>query len=187
MYIYMYIYIYTYTVIYLHVFQPYVYTYILHNKSDSVSYSITYRSHTEFIPTRKIASFASYLFLLHDHFAGWGEGELMGWGGTDGAQRPMIDERSDAARVEYQTPSRWDKQRDTVAADWLETFPCNVDSMGSVTDACMVCYTRRPWYGPTYLRQGRPYPLRPWCIFPLFQISPLFSTNFQALRKILTI
>ena len=35
--------------------------------------------------------------------------------------------------------------------------------------------------------QGRPSPLRPWCIFPLFQISPLFSKNYQSLCKIFKI
>ena len=32
------------------------------------------------------------------------------------------------------------------------------------------------------LQQGRPSPLRPWCISPLFQISPIFEKNFDFLK-----
>jgi len=38
---------------------------------------------------------------------------------------------------------------------------------------------------PHRVFQERPSPLRPWCISPMFQISPLFSTNFHTLWKML--
>ena len=36
-------------------------------------------------------------------------------------------------------------------------------------------------------RQGRPSPLRPWCISPLFQIFPPFQKNFRTFSKFFTI
>jgi len=38
-----------------------------------------------------------------------------------------------------------------------------------------------------YICRGVHPPLRPWCISPLFQISPLFSKNVQTLWKIFNI